>query len=163
MKTTEKELSPIQLWKEKGIVKGDFEFQCGGDQMNDYTFTFHTKDGEIKCEELDTYFDGEVYKNLDTMQQLYRDFAQTGLDRNGIVLAFGGGVVGDSVGFAAASYMRGVKLVQVPTTLLAMVDSTKGVFLPLSVPNTLLTLASKTFVIESVCFTSEPTGNFIYT
>jgi hypothetical protein len=55
----------IQTWKEKNITECVMEFNCGGDQMNDYTFTFHTKDGEIKCEELDTYFDGEVYKNVE--------------------------------------------------------------------------------------------------
>jgi hypothetical protein len=55
----------IQLWKEKNITECVMEFNCGGDQMNDYTFTFHTKDGEIKCEELDTYFDAEVYNNVE--------------------------------------------------------------------------------------------------
>lgn len=70
--------------------------------------------------------DGEQHKNLDTVRQLYRDFAAAGLDRSGIVLALGGGVVGDTVGFAAATYMRGVNVVQVPTTLLAMVDSSVG-------------------------------------
>jgi 3-dehydroquinate synthase len=70
--------------------------------------------------------DGEHYKTLATVQQLYADFAAAGLDRGGIVLAFGGGVVGDTVGYAAATYMRGVKLVQIPTTLLAMIDSSVG-------------------------------------
>lgn len=70
--------------------------------------------------------DGEIYKNLDTVRQLYKDFAEAGLDRNGVVIALGGGVVGDTVGFAAASYMRGVRLVQIPTSLLSMVDSSVG-------------------------------------
>lgn len=70
--------------------------------------------------------DGEQYKTLDTVAQLYRDFVNAGLDRGGAVVAFGGGVVGDTAGFAAASYMRGVSLVQVPTTLLSMVDSSVG-------------------------------------
>jgi len=69
---------------------------------------------------------GEHHKNLDTVRQLYADFAAAGLDRGGLVIALGGGVVGDTVGYAAASYMRGVRLVQVPTTLLAMVDSSVG-------------------------------------
>ena len=70
--------------------------------------------------------DGEQYKTLDTVAQLYRDFVGAGLDRSGAVIAFGGGVIGDTAGFAAASYMRGVSLVQVPTTLLSMVDSSVG-------------------------------------
>lgn len=70
--------------------------------------------------------DGEAYKTLETVAQLYRDFVGVGLDRSGVVIAFGGGVVGDTAGFAAASYMRGVSLIQVPTTLLAMVDSSVG-------------------------------------
>ena len=70
--------------------------------------------------------DGEQYKTLETVAQLYRDFVAAGLDRSGTVIALGGGVVGDTVGFAAATYMRGVRLVQIPTTLLAMVDSGVG-------------------------------------
>jgi hypothetical protein len=66
MKTTEKELSPIQLWKEKGIVKGDFEFQCGGDQMNDTTLTFYNEKGEeVECEELASYIDNEIYNQVE--------------------------------------------------------------------------------------------------
>jgi hypothetical protein len=55
----------IQIWNEKGITECTMEFNCGGDQMNDYTFTFHTSEGDIKCDELDTYFDEEVYKNVE--------------------------------------------------------------------------------------------------
>ncbi len=69
---------------------------------------------------------GEEYKNLDTVKFLYDEFARLGLDRMGVVIALGGGVVGDTVGFAAATYMRGVRSVQIPTTLLAMVDSSVG-------------------------------------
>ncbi len=70
--------------------------------------------------------DGERYKNLDTVRSLYEQFVKTGADRHTTVIALGGGVVGDTVGFAAASYMRGVRFVQIPTTLLAMVDSSVG-------------------------------------
>lgn len=70
--------------------------------------------------------DGEQYKTLETVAELYTDFVSAGLDRNGTVIALGGGVVGDTVGFAAATYMRGVRLVQIPTTLLSMVDSSVG-------------------------------------
>ncbi len=70
--------------------------------------------------------DGEQHKTLETVAQLYADFVAAGLDRSGVVVAFGGGVVGDTAGFAAATYMRGVYLLQSPTSLLAMVDSSVG-------------------------------------
>jgi len=70
--------------------------------------------------------DGEAYKRLDTVCQLYDQFIDGGLDRSGVVIALGGGVIGDMAGFAAATYMRGLSLVQVPTTLLAMIDSSVG-------------------------------------
>lgn len=70
--------------------------------------------------------DGEQYKTLQTVANLYADFVTAGLDRSGTVIALGGGVVGDTAGFAAASFMRGVRLVQMPTSLLAMVDSSVG-------------------------------------
>jgi 3-dehydroquinate synthase len=70
--------------------------------------------------------DGEEHKTMTTVEQLCRDFARWGLLRGDLVVACGGGVVGDTAGFAAAAYARGVDVVQVPTTLLAMVDSAIG-------------------------------------
>jgi shikimate kinase/3-dehydroquinate synthase len=70
--------------------------------------------------------DGETYKTLNIVSSLYDQFVAGGLDRYGAVLALGGGVIGDMAGFAAATYMRGVPLVQLPTTLLAMVDASIG-------------------------------------
>jgi shikimate kinase/3-dehydroquinate synthase len=70
--------------------------------------------------------DGEQYKTLDTVRALYDEFIAAGLDRRSVIVALGGGVVGDTVGFAAATYLRGVALVQIPTSLLAMVDSSVG-------------------------------------
>jgi 3-dehydroquinate synthase len=70
--------------------------------------------------------DGEVYKTLDTVRGLYEQFLDAGLDRSSTLVALGGGVIGDMAGFAAATYMRGLPLVQVPTTLLAMVDASIG-------------------------------------
>lgn len=70
--------------------------------------------------------DGEKHKTLDTVRTLYDCFIEAGLDRHGAVLALGGGVIGDMAGFAAATYLRGVPLLQLPTTLLAMVDSSVG-------------------------------------
>lgn len=69
---------------------------------------------------------GEAHKNLTTIQQLYDGFLKHGLDRAGLVVAVGGGVLGDMAGFAAATFMRGVRWVNVPTTLLAMVDASLG-------------------------------------
>ncbi len=70
--------------------------------------------------------DGERHKTRATLDSLHDSFVDSGLGRDGVVVALGGGVVGDVAGFAAATYMRGVDLVQVPTTLLAMVDSSIG-------------------------------------
>ncbi len=70
--------------------------------------------------------DGEAFKTLDTVRSLYDRFVEGGLDRASPVFALGGGVIGDTAGFAAATYMRGVPLVQLPTSLLAMVDASVG-------------------------------------
>lgn len=70
--------------------------------------------------------DGEEYKNWQTLQLIFDALLSNGCDRKTILFALGGGVVGDMTGFAAASYMRGVPFVQVPTTLLAQVDSSVG-------------------------------------
>lgn len=70
--------------------------------------------------------DGEAYKNLDTLNQIYTHLLEVKADRKTTLIALGGGVVGDMTGFAAASYQRGVNFIQVPTTLLAMVDSSVG-------------------------------------
>ena len=69
---------------------------------------------------------GEESKSLDNTRELYTRALGAGLDRSSIIVALGGGVVGDLAGFAAASFMRGVGFVQAPTTLLAMVDSSVG-------------------------------------
>lgn len=70
--------------------------------------------------------DGEQYKTLDTLRDLYDRLIDADMDRHSIVFALGGGVVGDVAGFAAATFLRGTPLVQLPTTLLAMVDSSIG-------------------------------------
>jgi 3-dehydroquinate synthase len=70
--------------------------------------------------------DAERRKSLAGLSRLLTGFAERGLDRRSVVVAVGGGVVGDLAGFAAAVYMRGIDWIQVPTTLLAMVDSSVG-------------------------------------
>jgi shikimate kinase/3-dehydroquinate synthase len=69
---------------------------------------------------------GEQYKTLDTVRFLYHRLISAGLDRRSAVIALGGGVVGDIAGFVAATFLRGVPFVQVPTTLLSMVDASVG-------------------------------------
>ncbi|MDD0810329.1 3-dehydroquinate synthase [Curvibacter sp. RS43] len=70
--------------------------------------------------------DGEAYKTWDTLNLVFDALLGQGCDRKTVLYALGGGVVGDMTGFAAAAYMRGVPFVQVPTTLLAQVDSSVG-------------------------------------
>ncbi len=69
---------------------------------------------------------GEEHKNLDTVQKLYETLIQEHFDRKDVLVALGGGVVGDLCGFAAATYLRGVSFIQIPTTLLSQVDSSIG-------------------------------------
>jgi shikimate kinase/3-dehydroquinate synthase len=97
--------------------------------------TVHNLYGEQVCRSLqETHFecsaflmaDGEAHKSLDTAEQAYFSCNQFGLERRSTIVALGGGVVGDVAGFVAGTYMRGVNLVQIPTTLLAMVDSSVG-------------------------------------
>ena len=69
---------------------------------------------------------GEKNKNLNTVQQLYKALIENQLDRKSLVVALGGGVVGDLSGFGAATYLRGIDFIQIPTTLLSQVDSSVG-------------------------------------
>lgn len=70
--------------------------------------------------------DGESFKSLDTLNTIYDRMLAEKLDRRAVILALGGGVIGDMAGFAAATYMRGIRYMQIPTTLLAQVDSSVG-------------------------------------
>jgi 3-dehydroquinate synthase len=70
--------------------------------------------------------DGEAYKDLAHLERIFKELLSSEADRRTVLFALGGGVVGDMTGFAAACYMRGVPFVQVPTTLLAQVDSSVG-------------------------------------
>ncbi len=70
--------------------------------------------------------DGERAKSLGTVNRLYEAFLQRSVDRRSVIVAFGGGVLGDVAGYAAATFLRGIPFVQVPTTLVAQVDSAIG-------------------------------------
>ncbi len=73
-----------------------------------------------------TFPAGEASKNLDTVSKCYEQLILSGFDRNDVLIALGGGVVGDLTGFVAATYLRGIRFIQVPTSLLSMVDSSIG-------------------------------------
>ena len=73
-----------------------------------------------------TFEAGENSKNLDTVSEAYKVLIREQFDRNDILIALGGGVTGDLTGFVAATYLRGIDYIQVPTTLLSMVDSSIG-------------------------------------
>ena len=70
--------------------------------------------------------DGEKYKNIKILKSIYNEMLKNQLDRNSVLFAFGGGVIGDMAGFAASTFMRGIDFYQMPTTLLGMVDSSIG-------------------------------------
>src|ERR1700746_1450624 len=82
--------------------------------------------GGAKAAQVHTFDDAESAKNLQSVESIARSLVKAGADRGAVVVAVGGGVVGDVAGFAAASYLRGVALVQVPTTLVAQTDSAIG-------------------------------------
>lgn len=81
-----------------------------------------------KCVKIVKYVfpNGEAYKNLDTVREIYRFLIEEKFDRRDMLIALGGGVVGDTTGYVAATYLRGVSFIQVPTTLLAQADSSIG-------------------------------------
>lgn len=79
-----------------------------------------------KTVETHTIEAGENHKNLDTVNQIYQHLMESRFDRNDLLFALGGGVVGDLTGFVAATYLRGISFLQLPTTLLAMTDSSIG-------------------------------------
>ena len=70
--------------------------------------------------------DGERFKSLRTAQALYSFLIERRIERGDVIVALGGGIVGDLAGFVAATYLRGIRLIQVPTTLLAQIDSSVG-------------------------------------
>ena len=88
---------------------------------------------------------GEQNKNLATVQKLYETLILAKFDRNDLLVALGGGVVGDLCGFAAATYLRGISFIQVPTTLLSQVDSS------IAEKPVLTLMPTKTWLAPSIC------------
>lgn len=83
------------------------------------------REGGVEVDSLEVP-DGEAYKTVQTVERLWEQLADIRADRSTALVALGGGVLGDLVGFAAATWLRGVPLVHIPTTVLAMVDSSLG-------------------------------------
>ncbi len=100
---TDTNVSPLYLREVKEILEDKFSFVS--------TFEFEA---------------GEKSKNIDILQGMYRAAIKAGLDRKSCVVALGGGVTGDMAGLLAATFMRGIGFIQIPTTLLSMVDSSVG-------------------------------------
>lgn len=116
-----KELAPLEIQDKKICIITDSRVKgFYADEVRD-----ELKDN---CKGIFVYDfpDGEQSKNLDTVKNIYTYLIQNKFDRKDLLLALGGGVVGDTTGFVAATYLRGVDFVQIPTTLLAQVDSSIG-------------------------------------
>ena len=98
------------------------------------TFVNNLKNAGFKVESI-IYADGEEAKSLTALEDIYSQLIELGCDRSSTFLALGGGVVGDVTGYVAATFMRGVDYIQIPTTLLAMVDSSIGGKTGVNLPN----------------------------
>ena len=83
-------------------------------------------DGHCRKVTIFSFPAGEEHKNLDTIKLAYKHLIEEGFDRRDLILALGGGVVGDMAGFTASTYLRGIDFIQIPTTLLAQCDSSIG-------------------------------------
>jgi 3-dehydroquinate synthase len=101
------------------IVSDDHVFPIYGEKV------IQSLKGQYECHSL-VIPHGEPSKNIQMLPKLYSAFLEANLVRSDLIIALGGGVIGDLTGFAAASYLRGVKLIQIPTSLLAQVDSSVG-------------------------------------
>jgi len=119
----------------RGLLEDDLpEFIAGIDHSNVAVITNETVGplygaalaDRLPSSTLISVPDGEHYKTLDTVRTLYDALLEFGADRSTLIVALGGGVIGDMAGFAAATFMRGVRFIQAPTSLLAMVDASIG-------------------------------------
>lgn len=105
----------------KGVIIADSNtFRIYGDEC-----LKAVRDSGITCD-IFTIPAGEENKTLDTVRDIYTFLVEKGLDRSSVLFALGGGVTGDITGFVASTYMRGIKFIQIPTTLLSQADSSVG-------------------------------------
>ncbi len=100
------------------VVTDDNVDRCYGEAMQDMLSSFEYKKVVLPH--------GETTKSTEYLNRLYSEMALFKMSRSDMVIAFGGGVIGDLTGFAAATFLRGVKFIQIPTTLLSQVDSSVG-------------------------------------
>ena len=107
-------------------ILSDFNFPKFLVVISQKVYKLYHKKLNFEKEELFILKDGESEKNIENYQKILKRCEEIGLDRKSAIIAIGGGVVGDMAGFVAASYMRGINFIQVPTTLLACVDSSVG-------------------------------------
>jgi len=113
-------ITPLKLGQKVLIVSNPEIFHHYGQQVITALQSFGF---EIACSTLPA---GEQYKTLETLQKIYDIALEHRLERSSTMIALGGGIIGDMTGFAAATWLRGINVVQVPTTLLAMVDASIG-------------------------------------
>ncbi len=130
---------PYDIFIERGIIDccGDYVKQLSGAKrvtvITDTNVEPHYKQRVMDSLEnhgfktkVHIFQAGEESKNLTTIADMYNTLADFGMSRKDIIIALGGGVTGDMAGFAAASYLRGIDFIQIPTSLLAQVDSSVG-------------------------------------
>ncbi|WP_310600888.1 3-dehydroquinate synthase [Desulfobulbus sp.] len=113
-------LQEMGLAKRYAIISDDRVASLYGRQLQEILY-----EAGLACE-LITFPHGEANKRLDTIEQLASELAERGFDRKDGLVALGGGVTGDMTGFLASIYMRGIPFIQIPTSLLAQVDSSVG-------------------------------------
>ncbi len=113
-------LAPFVTDRQVAIISNSTVFKLFGQKIKEVVGPLAEKLIEIELP------DGEVYKTWETLNLIFDGLLASKFDRRCLLIALGGGVVGDMTGFAAASYQRGVDFVQIPTTLLAQVDSSVG-------------------------------------
>ncbi|MBD2039438.1 3-dehydroquinate synthase [Microcoleus sp. FACHB-672] len=114
------QMQPLQLGKKVLLVSNPVLYRHYGEQVQ---ASLKTAGFEVASCILPA---GEQYKTLKSLQKIYDAALENRLERSSTMVALGGGVVGDMTGFAAATWLRGINVVQVPTTLLAMVDASIG-------------------------------------
>jgi 3-dehydroquinate synthase len=110
----------------RALGKSSNPFFLSSPKVWKYVGNLIPRSTEFANKKIILFDDSESAKNLATVERISRGLIRAGADRNAILIAVGGGVVGDVAGFVAATYLRGVKLVHIPTTLVAQVDSAIG-------------------------------------
>ncbi len=120
LSTVGEQLEKLDIGSKILIISNDLVYGLYGEEVRRSLVTSGFKVEVAKIP------DGEQYKSLETAKGLYDSAVEFELDRESSILALGGGVVGDIAGFIAATFMRGINFIQVPTTVLAQVDSSVG-------------------------------------